>query len=121
MNFQDAIKSGFKNYANFSGRAVRSEFWYWILFCFIVGIVTAILDGAIFPDNDISPLNTIFGLAVLIPNFAVGARRLHDIDRTGWWQLIAFTVIGIFILIYWWVQPGQQGTNRFGGPAPTTA
>jgi uncharacterized membrane protein YhaH (DUF805 family) len=121
MNFQDAIKSGFKNYTNFSGRAVRSEFWYWILFCFIVGIVTAILDGAIFPDSDISPLNTIFSLGVLIPNLAIGARRLHDIDRTGWWQLIGFTIIGIIVLIYWWVQPSQPGPNRFGAAAPMTA
>jgi uncharacterized membrane protein YhaH (DUF805 family) len=121
MNFQDAIKSGFKNYVNFSGRAVRSEFWYWILFCFIAGIVAAILDSVIFPDNDISPLNTIFSLAVLIPNFSIGARRLHDIDRTGWWQLIAFTLVGIIILIYWWVQPSQPASNRFGAPAPTTA
>lgn len=120
MNFQDAIVSGFKNYANFSDRASRSAFWYWVLFCVIVGIVTAILDSAIFPDNTVSPLNTIFNLAVIIPNFAVGARRLHDIDRTGWWQLIAFTLIGIVILIYWFCQPSQPGPNRFGGAAPAT-
>lgn len=121
MNFQDAIKSGFKNYVTFSGRASRSEFWYWVLFCFIVGIVTFILDGAIFPDSDYLPLNTIFNLGTLLPTLAVGARRLHDIDRTGWWQLIALTFIGIFVLIYWFVQPSQPGGNRFSEAAPTTA
>jgi len=121
MNFQDAIVSGFKNYVNFSGRALRSEFWYWVLFCFIVGIVTGILDSAIFPGGMVSPLNTIFNLAVLIPNLAVGARRLHDIDRTGWWLLLVLTGIGIIVLIYWWVQPSQPASNRFGSAAPVTA
>lgn len=119
MNFQDAIVSGFKNYVNFSGRAVRSEFWFWVLFSFILGIITSILDMVIFPGNQLSPLNTLAALATLLPSLAVGARRLHDIDRTGWWQLIAFTIIGIIVLIYWFVQPSQPGTNRFGGPAPT--
>lgn len=121
MNFQEAIKSCFANYVNFSGRAVRSEFWYWVLFCFILGIVTAILDTAIFPGNQISPLNVIASLITLLPSLAVGARRLHDIDRTGWWQLIGLTIIGAILLIYWYCQPGQPGDNRFGGPAPKTA
>lgn len=120
MNFQDAIKFGFKNYVNFSSRAGRSEFWYWVLFCVIVSIVTLVLDGAIFPDNDLSPLNTVFSLLTLLPSLAVGARRLHDIDRTGWWQLVSFTIIGIILLIYWFVQPGQAGANRFGDSAPTS-
>lgn len=119
MNFQNAIASGFRNYTNFSGRAVRSEFWYWVLFCFLGGIVTFILDGAIFPDNVLSPLNAIFNLATLLPSLAVGARRLHDTDHTGWWQLIGLTLIGAILLIYWYCQPGQPGDNRFGGPAPT--
>ena len=121
MNFQDAIKSGFKNYVNFNGRAARAEFWYWMLFCVIAGIVTVVLDGVAFPDSDYSPLNSLFNLGTLLPSLAIGARRLHDIDRTGWWQLIGLTVIGLIVLIYWWVQPSQEGTNRFGGPAPTTA
>lgn len=121
MTFQDAIASGFRNYANFSGRASRPAFWYWVLFCVIVGIATAILDKAIFSDSIVSPLNTIFNLGVLVPNFAVGARRLHDIDRTGWWQLIGFTIIGLIVLIFWWAQPRQPGPNRFAAAAPTTA
>jgi len=121
MNFQDAIVSGFKNYVNFSGRALRSEFWYWVLFCFLLGIVTAIIDGVIFSGSRISPLNTLASLATILPSLAVGARRLHDIDRTGWWQLLALTIIGAILLIYWFVQPSQAAGNRFGSAAPATA
>jgi uncharacterized membrane protein YhaH (DUF805 family) len=121
MNFQDAIKSGFKNYVTFSGRALRSEFWYWMLFCLILGIVTSILDGAVFPDSDLSPISTIFSVGTFLPSIAVAARRLHDIDRTGWWQLIGFTIIGIIVLIYWYCQPSQPAENRFAAAAPTTA
>ncbi|NWG24234.1 MAG: DUF805 domain-containing protein [Pseudorhodoplanes sp.] len=121
MNFQDAVKSGFKNYINFTGRAARSEFWYWVLFSVIGGILFASADAVVFPENDQSPLASIFHLALLLPSLAIGARRLHDIDRTGWWQLLELTIVGIFVLIYWWVQPSQPGANRFGGPAPTSA
>lgn len=121
MNFQDAIKSGFKNYANFSGRASRSAFWYWVLFSLVAGVLLSFVDGVIFPDNETPPLTMIFNIAMLLPSLAVGARRLHDIDRTGWWQLLELTLIGIFLLIFWWCQPSQPGDNRFGGPAPTTA
>lgn len=114
MNFQDAIVSGFKNYTNFSTRATRSEFWFWTLFCFLATLSAAILDGMIFAYDNISPLHMLFDLVVLIPSLAVGARRLHDIDRTGWWQAIGISVIGIFVLIYFYVQPSQAGRNRFG-------
>lgn len=119
MNFENAVKSGFKNYVNFNGRAARSEFWYWMLFGLIGAIVTVVLDVVVFPDNDISPLNTLFSLVTLLPSLSIAARRLHDIDRTGWWQLIGMTLVGLVVLIYWWVQPSQPGTNRFGAP-PTT-
>ena len=60
------------------------------------------------------PLGAIVSLALMIPNFAVAARRLHDIGRSGWWQLIAFTVIGIFLLIFWWAKEGDNNENSFG-------
>lgn len=121
MNFKDAIVSCLKNYVTFSGRALRSEFWFWALFCFILNIVAGTLDMAIFSDSDNPPMQTIIGVVTLLPSLAVGARRLHDIDRTGWWQLISLTLIGIILLIVWWCKAGTPGTNRFGGPAPTTA
>ena len=111
MGFFDAIKSGFVNYVNFSGRAVRSEYWYWVLFSFICGIVTVILDAALFPDNDLSPLNAIFTLGTFLPSLAVGARRLHDIDRTGWWLLwqLLIILLAVFLTVVAFAVPKEQG------------
>jgi len=114
MNFGEAIASGFQNYVNFSSRASRSEYWYWVLFTVVVNIGTAVVDAVVFPTRDIAPINTLAMLAVLVPSFAVAVRRLHDIDRTGWWVLIAFTVIGACLLLYWNCLKGTDGDNRFG-------
>ena len=114
MNFQQAIVSGFRNYVTFSGRASRSEYWYWVLFVVICAIATGILDRSLFEESEVSPLNSIFSLITFLPGLAVGVRRLHDIDRTGWWWLIALTVVGIILLIVWACQPGTNGPNRFG-------
>ena len=117
MNFTDAVASGFRHYATFSGRASRSEYWYWVLFIMIGGIVTLILDHAVFSDSDFSPLNTIFNLVTFLPSLAVGVRRLHDIGRTGWWVLIALTIIGVIVLIVWACQKSDPGPNAYG-PEP---
>jgi uncharacterized membrane protein YhaH (DUF805 family) len=122
MNFWQAIKSGFFNYVTFRGRAIRSEYWYWVLFTMLGGVATEMLDAGIF-SSDIptaSPLNGVFNLLTFLPSLALSVRRLHDIDRTGWWVLIAFTVIGIFLLLYWACKKGTPGPNRFG-PDPFTA
>jgi uncharacterized membrane protein YhaH (DUF805 family) len=116
MNFQQAIVSGFQNYISIGGRATRSEYWYWVLFCILGGIVTGILDYAMFDTDTVSPLNSIFSLLTFLPGLAVSVRRLHDIDRTGWWVLIAFTIIGIIVLIVWACQKSDPGPNRFGPP-----
>jgi uncharacterized membrane protein YhaH (DUF805 family) len=121
MNFQQAITSAFRNYVTFAGRASRSEYWYWVLFTIIGGIVTVILDYAAFSDSDFStPINTIFNVVCFLPSLAVGARRLHDIGRTGWWLLIAFTIIGIIVLIVWACQKSDAGPNAYG-PEPITS
>jgi uncharacterized membrane protein YhaH (DUF805 family) len=115
MNFFDAIKSGYSNYVNFSGRAIRSEYWYWVLFTIIASAVTAFIDTSFFAlDSGVMPLNNIFGLITFVPSLAISLRRLHDIDRTGWWILIGFTVIGLVLLIYWACQKGTPGPNRYG-------
>jgi uncharacterized membrane protein YhaH (DUF805 family) len=116
MDFWQAIKSGFSNYVTFSGRAIRSEYWYWLLFTGLAGLGTEILDSAIFATNipAASPLNGVFNLITFLPSLAIAVRRLHDIDRTGWWVLIAFTIIGIFVLIYWACVKGTDGPNRYG-------
>lgn len=114
MSFTEAIASVFRNYATFSGRAPRSEYWYFWLFSILLQIATTILDRVLFATSDLSPLTSLVGLALFLPSIAVGARRLHDIDRTGWWLLISFTVIGIFVLLYWFCVRGTRGPNRFG-------
>lgn len=110
MNFQQAIQSGFNNYVTFSGRASRSEYWYWALFSFIVQIVANMLDMAM----GMGLVSGLLSLALLLPSIAVGVRRLHDIDRTGWWLLIAFTGIGIILLIVWACIKGTDGPNQYG-------
>jgi uncharacterized membrane protein YhaH (DUF805 family) len=113
MDFWEALASGFTNYVSFSGRAIRSEFWYWILFVILGAWMMSIIDDVKFPQMVwpptlplISPLNGIFHLLTFLPTVAVGVRRLHDIDRSGWWMLIALTIIGVFVLIYWFCKPG---------------
>jgi uncharacterized membrane protein YhaH (DUF805 family) len=119
MTFTEAIQAVFKKYAVFSGRSRRSEYWYWTLFTLIASIAASIIDTTAFGSNSYGPLGIILSLATLIPSLAVGIRRLHDVDRSGWWILIDFTIIGIIPLIYWYCQPGTNGDNRFGPPAPT--
>lgn len=115
MNFSEAIQSGFNNYVNFNGRAQRSAFWYWILFVWLAGIVASILDMAVFGSDSIYPLSSIFTLGTILPNLAVGARRLHDTGRSGWWQLLWFLpIIGFIILLIWFIQQGEAGTNTYG-------
>ena len=111
MNFGQAISSGFSNYVNFSDRAIRSEYWYWVLFVCLAEVVTSIIDYAI----GFQVTTGLFGLAVILPGLAVSVRRLHDLDRTGWWLLLAFIpLIGSIILIVWFCTRGTPGPNRFG-------
>jgi uncharacterized membrane protein YhaH (DUF805 family) len=113
MGFVEAIRSGFSNYVNFSGRAPRSEYWYWTLFLVLASIVTNIIDVVLFLGLH-SPVSAIWTLATLLPGIAVSVRRLHDIDRTGWWLLIAFTGIGLVVLLVFDCMRGTIGPNRFG-------
>ena len=105
MTFVDSIKTGFSKYADFNGRASLSEFWWWVLFVFLASAAASVVSPMV---------SGLFSLAVLLPNIAVGARRLHDTDRSGWLQLIALIpLIGWLLLIYWCVQPSKE-PNRFG-------
>lgn len=116
MSFVDAIKSGFSKYVTFSGRAYRSEYWYWVLFVVIASLVALTLDSAIlgYSPSGASPITGIFDLVTFLPGLALAARRLHDMDRTAWWLLIALTGIGSILLIIWFCFRGTQGPNRFG-------
>ena len=110
MNFAEAISSGFSKYVQFGGRACRSEYWYWTLFAFIATVVANIIDVTL----GTGIVTTVVGLGLLLPGLAVSARRLHDIDRTFWWILLTFTIIGTLVLIYWACLRGTAGPNRFG-------
>lgn len=112
MSFTQAIQSGFQNYANFEGRSSRSAYWYWALFAFLLGLIPSMFD--VLP----LPLQTLLSLALLLPGLAVGARRLHDINKSGWNLLWGFIpLLGVIYLIYLFVQPSDAGSNQYGdGP-----
>lgn len=117
MGFTDAVKSFFNNYATFSGRSSRSEFWYVMLFSLLAGFATGIVDAIIG-----APLtNGLFCLAILIPSLALTSRRLHDTDHSFWWLLIVLVpFIGAILLLVWYCTKGTNGPNRFG-PDPLLA
>ncbi len=98
MQIQDAIKVCFQKYVDFTGKATRPEFWWFFLFLFVVNLIL----GQFLPI-----LGSVFSLATLLPTLAVGARRLHDTGKSGWWQLIGLTGIGIFVLLFFWSQEGK--------------
>lgn len=122
MSFGNAIRSGFHKYVDFSGRASRSEYWWWVLFHLLVGIAAIGLDAILFPRASGSPpylgvLSAVVTLALFLPSLAVLVRRLHDTDRSGWWYLIAFIpLIGGIALLVFLASSGTPGTNRFGPP-----
>ncbi len=114
MSFQEAVRSALRNYANFNGRASRMEFWYFILGIIIATIVASIIDSYALDEPLLESLVTV---GTIVPSLAVGTRRLHDIDRSGWWQLIhVIPLIGSIVLIVWWASLGSPGANRFGPP-----
>jgi uncharacterized membrane protein YhaH (DUF805 family) len=113
MSFGQAVGTCFSNYATFSGRATRPEYWYWVLFSIVASVVLAIIDLAL-PYN---VLQLAFDVATLLPGLAVLIRRLHDVDRSGWWWLIVLIpIIGWILLIVWACTRGTDGPNRFGPP-----
>jgi len=143
MGFGQAVSTCFSKYATFSGRAPRSEYWFFYLFYVIASVVLTVLDMMIFGiDNPYSPLSSIFSLAVLLPYLAVTARRFHDIGRSGWWILwfilimfggvilglllmmisevlgglvMAAAVLGVMIVqIVWLASKGTMGDNAYG-------
>ena len=122
MGFSQAVKSCFSNYATFSGRASRSEFWYFVLFVGILYIPLTLLNPV---------LGGVALLPLIVPAISVEVRRLHDLDRSGWWFWIALVpLIGFVVKLFWYSSKGSTGDNRFGadplasgnltGPLPST-
>ena len=111
MTFTKSIEICFNKYAKFDGRASKSEFWWFQLFYVIVLIVGMILDSLL----GYTELFYWIGYIIcLLPGLAVGCRRLHDTNRTGWWQLLSLTIVGIIVLIVWWVADSENKKNRYG-------
>lgn len=109
MDFGQAIKTCFNKYATFTGRAGRSEFWWFVLFNLLATGAASIVGQR---------LESLVSLALLLPSLAVGARRLHDIGKSGWFQLLwAIPLIGWAILVYWAIQKSTAGPNEYG-PLP---
>jgi len=117
MGFQEAVRTCFQKYTTISGRASRSEFWWWFLFILIGNVVLGFIDTIIFGSGEgsVGVLGIIFALATILPNICVGGRRLHDRDMSAWWMLLALIpLVGGLILLVIFMFPGTQGENRFG-------
>lgn len=104
MSFVNAVKSGFRNYVNFKGRASRAQYWWWTLFSVIINFALP-SDGG---------LNSIASLVILLPTIAITIRRMHDTDHVGWWML--FPIVNIVLSL----RRGTLIENRFGPPPPPT-
>jgi uncharacterized membrane protein YhaH (DUF805 family) len=118
MNWYLAV---LRNYAGFSGRARRMEYWMFTLINVLISIGLAIVDvmtGMASPVTGLGVLSCIYALAVFVPSLAVSVRRLHDTDRSGWWLLIAFIpLIGAIVLLVFMLLDGTPGDNKYG-PSP---
>jgi len=104
MTFAESIRTCFSKYADFKGCATRSEFWWWVLFVLLATVALGIISDK---------LSALFSVATILPYVAVTARRLHDTDRSGWFQLWGIIpVIGWLLLVYWCAQ-ASKSPNRF--------
>ena len=119
MNFLEAVKSYFVRWNDFKGRSSRSEYWWAILFTNIVNIVLNVLLPNLEPGDStglflLALLKLGILLFMLVAILSLVARRLHDVNKSGWWYLLIFTIIGSIPILYWFVQKGDEVDNRFG-------
>lgn len=117
MTFQQSIKTCLcEKYACFSGRASLSEFWWFELAMFCLNWCVSIVLSSItlITHTDVSYISPIVSLAFLLPSLGVAVRRLHDIGKSGWWLLLTLTIIGAFVLLYFYCKKSQVGENKYG-------
>jgi len=115
LSFNEAVGTCFRKYFDFTGRARGSEYWYFFLFCVVIFFVATILDINLFgiPMEDYGPVYSISFLGLLIPSISAATRRLHDTGKSGWWQLLYFTIIGSFWVLYWLIIKGDTDKNSY--------
>jgi uncharacterized membrane protein YhaH (DUF805 family) len=112
MNLFQAIQAGYERYSDFKGRASRSEFWYFLVF---FSISSVLLNSIYLYNTNLDWFCRLIQLFVFtIPYLAVLFRRLHDTNKSGWWHLLIYTLVGIPVLIYWLCLEGKSSRNRFG-------
>lgn len=105
--FADAVKG---HYFDFKGRTKTVDFWMFVVVYILVGIVLSILDRVLASLLGFTILTSLFELAMLCPMLGIGARRMHDIGKSGWFMLIPF------YNLYLWAQPSQKEANKWGNP-----
>ena len=115
MSFIDAVHSALTKYATFTGRARRSEYWWFVLFNVIVSVLAVVIDSALGTEpGRTGVVGVVVGLALLLPGLAVTARRLHDTGRSGWWMLISLVpFVGLIAMLVFTLQD-SQGPNAWG-------
>jgi len=116
VGFGQAVVLGLRNFVNFTGRSSRAAHWFFALAAILAGFVTGAVDSALFGRGlyDPQPISGLVSLLLILPSLALAVRRLHDVNRSGWWLLLGFTVIGAIPLLFWLCQQGDRFTNRFG-------
>jgi uncharacterized membrane protein YhaH (DUF805 family) len=112
MGFTGAIRSVLRNPVGLRGRSARPEFWWWSLLAFAINVALADQDATI---------ASLLSLVIAIPTIAVGVRRLHDTDRSGWFYLLIVIPFVNLVLLYFLIKAGTPGSNRFGPPPPPGA
>ncbi len=120
MSPVDAVRSAFRQYGGFRGRARRSEYWWFTRFTVVLSVATSVLDRALFGTGlgQTGVLSALATLAVLVPGLALAWRRLHDTGRSGLWNLIALVpVVGWVVVLVFVLQDSEPGADRFG-PSP---
>ena len=118
MTFTQSVKTCFTKYADFKGRASRSEYWWFVLFAFFGGVFFSLLGYFLLGEDGQNFFAGLFELLVIIPSLSLAFRRLHDSGKIAWNLLWGFTIIGaLFPLIYWYLQKGDEGSNQYGDPS----
>lgn len=111
----EAYKKFLTNYANFNGRSTRSDYWYVVLANFLIGFVIGFVGGILNLGTVVTTISSVYSLAILVPSLALAVRRLHDINKSGWYYFMALIpVVGLIILLVYFCTPSVNENNRYG-------